>query len=374
MDDSRQTRHSRGGGITMRIAATLTLLALLFATAAAQDTEPADTKLTAEEVKITVPAVEADGETIPAWEIAGTLNLPKGDAPEAGWPAVFFISGSGSQNRHGKQGGMDLGTTEVLDAVANAGFAVLRVDDRGTGDTPVGPKGIDPTTIGYTELVSDARHCVNWLRAHAKVNKEKVFVIGHSEGGVTAPILGGEGLCAGVVCMAGIGRNMYDVIYEQVEDANKRAPKERRESTMKLQKELQDAAKDGREPDYAILGEAFAPQVKKIWNQQMKPALAWFHDHFNLDVPAIHAKVKCPAFVAQGEADFQVKADADGRLLAKNLLAGECTDVTFKLYADLDHLFKPCKGRKSSIEMYKEDRRVSEAFLKDLVAWLQARS
>jgi hypothetical protein len=84
--------------------------------------------------------------------------------------------------------------------------------------------------------------------------------------------------------------------------------------------------------------------------------------------------VKCPAFVAQGEADFQVKADADGRLLAKNLLAGECTDVTFKLYADLDHLFKPCKGRKSSIEMYKEDRRVSEAFLKDLVAWLQARS
>jgi dipeptidyl aminopeptidase/acylaminoacyl peptidase len=90
-------------------------------------------------------------------------------------------------------------------------------------------------------------------------------------------------------------------------------------------------------------------------------------------VPAIHAKVKCPAFVAQGEADFQVKADADGRQLAKNLLAGECADVTFKLYPDLDHLFKPCNGRKSTLAMYKEDRRVNEAFLKDLVVWLAAR-
>ncbi len=358
----------------MRIAAALPLLALLLNAAAAQDAEPADTKFSAEEVKIAVPAIEADGETIPAWEIAGTLNLPKGDMPEAGWPAVFFVSGSGTQNRHGKQGGLDLGTTEVLDAVANAGFAVLRVDDRGTGDTPLGPKGIDPTKIGYNDLVADARHCVNWLRAHAKVNKEKVFVIGHSEGGLTAPILGSEGLCAGVVCMAGIGRNMYDVIYEQVQDANAAQPKATRDANLKVQKEFQDAAKEGRDPDFNMLGAAAAPQLKKVWNQQMKPALNWFRDHFNLDVPAIHAKVKCPAFVAQGEADFQVKAEADGRQLAKNLLAGECTDVTFKLYADLDHLFKPCNGRKSTLAMYKEDRRVDAAFIKDLVAWLAARA
>jgi hypothetical protein len=69
-----------------------------------------------------------------------------------------------------------------------------------------------------------------------------------------------------------------------------------------------------------------------------------------------------------------VKAEADGRQLAKNLLAGKCTDVTFKLYADLDHLFKPCGGKPSNMEMYYTDRRVDARFIKDVVEWLKARA
>ncbi len=358
----------------MRVLSALLLVVLFTLTANAQKSPeyklPEGAKFSAEEVQIPV-AETADHK---AWSISATLNTPSGEMPEGGWPALFFISGSGMQNRHGFAGGLDCGSWEVLDAVANAGFVVLRADDRATGGTPVGPEGIDPAQIGYLALVEDARNCVKWLRDHKSVNKDKVFLVGHSEGGLTAPILATEGLCAGIICMAGPGRNMYDVIYEQVKDANASVPAPTRIANLKVQKEFQDAAKEGRDPDFAILGKQYTATLKALWEAQILPAKKWFNEHFNLDLPKIHAAVKCPVFVAQGSLDFQVKPVADGRLLAANLLAGECKDVTFKLYDDLDHLFKPCNGRKSSLEMYAEDRRLSPEYLKDVVAWLKARA
>lgn len=327
---------------------------------------PAGARFTAEEVQ---PVADEDG-----WRIAGTLNLPKGEAPAGGWPAVFFVSGSGSQDRHGAAAGIDIGTWEVLDAVANAGFAVLRVDDRGTGGTPVGPDGVAPAEIGYQDLIGDARRCVQWLRGRADVDGDKVFLIGHSEGGLTASILAGEGLCAGLVCMAAPGRNLYEVVYGQVKAANAPFPEAVRKVNLAIQKEFQDAAKEGREPDFAVQGKALEAQLRTVWKQQMEPALKWFHQHFNLDVPAILGKVACPAFVAQGAADIQVDPRKDARELARGLLAGACTDLTFQLYEDLDHLFKPCGGQQSSVARYREARRVDAVFLAHLLAWLQART
>ncbi|MBX3460209.1 MAG: alpha/beta fold hydrolase [Planctomycetes bacterium] len=358
----------------MRALAALCLIVLAALAAHGQEAPaykpPADARFTTSEVSI--PVAAKDGAK--AWAIAASLNVPKGEVPEGGWPAVFFISGSGIQDRHGMAGGMDIGTWEVLDAIANAGFVVLRADDRATGGTPIGPEGIDPREIGYHALVEDARVCVKWLRAHESVNKAKVFLVGHSEGGITAPILAGESLCAGVVFMAAPGRNMYDVIYEQVKDANAGLPAITRTANLKVQKEFQDAVKEGREPNYAILGKQYEANLKQLWQTQIEPGKKWMHEHYNLDIEKIHATVACPVFVAQGEADFQVKAVADGRQLAKNLLAGKCSDVTFRLYADLDHLFKACNGKPSTLEMYKEKRAVDATFLKDLVQWLTARA
>lgn len=322
---------------------------------------PKDAAFTAEDVKIVFDAGDAAKE----WHLTGSFNLPTGEMPAGGWPAVFFISGSGMQDRHGLAGGMDLGTWQVLDAVANAGFAVLRVDDRATGGSMLGPKGT--LEIGYHDLVNDARQCVKWLKAHEKVNKSRIFLIGHSEGGTTAPILAAEDeSLAGIVFMAAPGRNMYDVIYMQVrENLDGKVPKSQIEPTMKVQKEFQDAVKENREPDFKIV-------PKKVWTDNAG-GRKWMREHFNLDLPAIHAKVKCPCFITQGAADFQVRVEEDARLLASNLSKGQCKDLTLRVYDDLDHLFKPCGGRKSSLSMYTEKRDVDATFLKDLVAWLTAR-
>lgn len=317
--------------------------------------------------------VASDADEPASFMIAGALRLPAGERPPEGFPGVLFISGSGPQTKHGFQGRMDLGTWELLDAVAEAGFVVLSTDDRAIGGTPLGEEGLDPLEIGYDELVGDARAALRYLADRDEVDDGRVFIIGHSEGGITAPILADEFDAAGVVFMAAAGRNMYDVTLEQVEAAMQNQPEPMRTQNLKAQREFQDAVKEGREPDFNILGKAAAPNLKAAWQRQVVPVKAWWHDHFNLDVPGIHKSVSCPCFVAQGKRDFQVKPVADAARIAKNLLDGKCADIKFKVYDDLDHLFKPCNGRESTMKMYLEDRRISQDFISDVVEWLKAR-
>jgi alpha-beta hydrolase superfamily lysophospholipase len=357
----------------MRTFSVVLMLLLLAAVATAQDKPaayrlPESAAFTEEEVSIKVTADTPEQE----WAIAGTLNIPRGEKPAAGWSAVLYISGSGSQERHGFQGGLDLGTWQFLDAIANAGFVVLRTDDRGVGKTPLGPAGMKPEDLGYDDLVSDARHGLKFLQARPEVNKQRVFLVGHSEGGLTAPILAGEDTTvAGVVLLAAMGRNLYDVTLEQVQDSMTGQPKAQQEMNLKAQREFQNAVKENREPDFNVLGPLAARQLKASWQTSVLPIRKWWHQHFVKDVPAIHAAVKCPVLVLQGEADFQVKPDKDARQIVKNIMAGPCREATFRLYADLDHLFKPCGGRKSEMKMYFEKRDVDPGVIRDVVAWLK---
>ncbi|MCF6228831.1 MAG: alpha/beta hydrolase, partial [Planctomycetes bacterium] len=231
--------------------------------------------------------------------------------------------------------------------------------------------GKKPEDVGYLDLVGDAQACIDYLLTRTELDKKRVFLIGHSEGGLTVPMLAGANPeIAGFVTMAGTGRNMYDVTLQQVKESMKTLPEEAQTANMKVQHEFQNAAKEGREPDYNILGKEAAPALKQAWKTGVLPIKKWWHDHFNLDVPAIHAKVECPVFVAQGKADFQVSPKNDAKQIVKNLMAGECNDITLKIYGDLDHLFKPCNGKKSEMKMYFEDRRVNSEFIADVVAWL----
>jgi len=336
---------------------------------------PQGARFTETEVRIPRKGGGAGGQPAGDFEIAGTFNLPAdGKAPFA---AVLFVSGSGTQDRHGFTPGMtrgtvglDCGSWELLDAIASAGLAVLRVDDRGSGATPLGPAGVGPGDIGYQALLGDARSCLRWLMQRPEIDKGRVFVIGHSEGGITASLLAGEeGLgIAGVVCMAGCGRNFSEVIYDQVAEATKVQPPEMREATLRLQKELMNATRESREPDFNVVPAA-------LWNRpDVVVSRRWMREHFNLDLTAIHKRVACPVFVANGESDMQVSPEKDARLLAVEFAQGRCADVTLRLYPDLDHLFKACGGRPSTVQMYAEKRPIDPAFLRDLLDWLERRA
>lgn len=370
---------------TVLISAALITLAM---TALAQGNQPKPpgyklpdkATFTAVEVKISRPGDgsqtrEKEGQTKaerakaePAFDIAATLSIPKEDTHGKGpYPAVFFISGSGMQDRHGFQGNLDIGTWEILDAVANAGFVVLRADDRTTGGTPLGFKGFDHLELGYHALVGDARACVRYLRERPEVDKSKLFLIGHSEGGLTAPLLASEADLgvAGIICLAGPGRNLRAVIRDQVEAANAGLSELARTINMAIQDALTEAIKNGVEPDYKKV-------PKEMWERpDVVAGRKWMRDHFNIDVAALHSSLRCPVFVAQGAADFQVNPVKDAKALAAALAKGDCKDVTLRIYDDLDHLFKPCGRRPSTLEMYFEKRAVDKVFINDVVDWLK---
>ncbi len=111
-------------------------------------------------------------------KLAGTLTVPEGDGP---FPAALLISGSGAQDRNEEV--FDHKPFLVLsDHLTRAGIAVLRVDDRGVGEST--GSAIDATS---EDFAGDALAGVNFLRTRDEIDKKKIGLIGHSEGGIIAP-------------------------------------------------------------------------------------------------------------------------------------------------------------------------------------------
>ncbi|MFH6944171.1 alpha/beta hydrolase family protein [Flavobacterium sp. FlaQc-50] len=129
--------------------------------------------------------------------LAGTLTLPK---KEGVFPAVILISGSGPQNRDEEL----LGHKPFLvlsDYLTKNGIAVLRFDDRGTAAS----KG-DFKTGTSLDFSTDVEAGVQFLLSRKEINKKKIGLVGHSEGGLIAPILASKSKdIAFIVLMAGPG-------------------------------------------------------------------------------------------------------------------------------------------------------------------------
>ncbi len=128
--------------------------------------------------------------------LAGTLTLPPGPGP---FPGAVLVSGSGPQNRDGEI--FDHRPFRVLaDALTRRGIAVLRSDDRGVG----GSTG-DLDSVTRVDFAGDARRAVELLRARSEVADDRVGLIGHSEGGLVAPLAARSSAAAFVVLLAGPG-------------------------------------------------------------------------------------------------------------------------------------------------------------------------
>jgi pimeloyl-ACP methyl ester carboxylesterase len=304
----------------------------------------------AEEVK-----VERDGA-----RIAGTITRPKGS--QGRLPAVFFVSGSGVQDRQGFSSGIDIGTHEILDRITSAGFLVLRVDDRGAGESSDMP----PNT-SFLDLVADARACVEFLGKRDDVDPARIALIGHSEGGETVPLLAAERpAIAAVVLLAAPGRPLLEIIADQ----------------NRLALEQQGLARE--EIEKQMLGvRAFLARL--VSDEKIDPAglapeeltalanRAWMQSHARQDPIATIQKLRCPVLVLQGALDFQVSPERDARALEQALAAAGNKDHELHVFDGLDHLFKRVPGEHSELGDYWKARPVDTQFLDTLTAWLQKR-
>lgn len=293
--------------------------------------------------------------------LAGTLTRKKGLVAQGGrLPAVFFLSGSGPQDREGFSSGIDIGTHEILDRLTREGFLVLRVDDRGVGGSTGPTQGID-----FGDLVEDGRRALRFLLARPDVDPARVVAIGHSEGGLSAPVLAAEEPLAAIVLMAAPGRPLEDLLREQLLFGKKRggaSAAELEDFALELEGFLEAIAK----------GDELTPDGMPPELAGFLPARAWLASHLGRDPLPFLTKVRCPILILQGGKDVQVSAERDGPKLVAALEAAKHVDHELKLFPTLDHLFKKASDPPSELD-YIKSRPVDAEFLEALVAWLRQR-
>ncbi len=293
-------------------------------------------------------------------EIAGLVTKKKDSAGRL--PAVFFVSGSGPQDRDGMSSGIDLGTHEILDHLTSRGFLVLRVDDRGAGAS-----SSLPADASFLDLVADAEACVEFLGKRTDVDPQRIVVIGHSEGGETAPILAvRHPEVAAIVLMAAPGRPLLEVILDQNRLGLEKEGLGAEAVELKLKQVrafLVRLASD----------EAIDPATLDADERAALASRAWIRSHAEQDPIATIAKVRCPVLVLQGAKDFQVSPERDARALDKALAEAKNPDHELRVFDGLDHLFKKTPGERSEMADYWKSRPVDAEFLSVLAAWLEKR-
>lgn len=247
--------------------------------------------------------------------LAGTLSLPAGASPADRRAAVLLIGGSGPQDRDGARAELPgyAPWREMAGALAGAGLAVLRVDDRGTG-------GSSGAFAGATtdDFARDAAAAVAWLRRHPAIDPRRIALVGHSEGGVVALLVARADTALRALVLLGTpsrpGRDIARWQREQLvhSDRARWPPAEQRAVLAVAESEAEALA--ARDP--------------------------WLQRWFALDPRAVAAGVRQPVLLLHGDTDRQVPpAQADE--LAAVLRRNGVGPVEVQHLRDTDHLLLP---------------------------------
>lgn len=244
--------------------------------------------------------------------LAGTLTLPAGASSGRRVPAVVTITGSGPQDRD-ETIPMVKGYApfrEVADTLARRGIAVLRYDDRGFGQSTG-----SHATATSRDFADDVRAAVAWLRQRPEVDPRRIALVGHSEGGLVAPLVAvDDTLLAAVVLMAGPSRSGRDILAYQ--------------NRMLIEQDtaIAPAARDS----------AFA--AAKVRVDSLARASRWIGFFLDYDPLPTARRLRLPVLILQGATDRQVTADQADELAAAIRSSGN-RKVVKHSFAETNHLF-----------------------------------
>lgn len=263
---------------------------------------PADAPYAAENVSVTTPM----GHTL-----AGTLTMPKGASKSKRVAAIVTVTGSGRQNRDGELGFKGYKPfRQIADALSRRGIAVLRMDDRGTGESGGTFKG--STSADFAE---DIRAGLAFLRTRPEIDAKRLGVLGHSEGALITPMVAvKEPDLKAIVLLAGVAEPARSALAFQI-------------------KNLYDH-------DTKLTPEQRADLIAKIPEriEGMMAADPWMKYFVEYDPSATMRKVKTPVLILTGENDKQAVA-TQVPLQEKAFKDGGNKDVTAKVLPGLNHLF-----------------------------------
>ena len=286
------------------------------------------------------------------WALPGTLSLPLGSGPFA---AVVLVHGSGPSDRD-ETVGPNKPFSDLAQGLASQRIAVLRYEKR-TKQYPTECMALGAQLTVKDETIDDAAAAVALLAKTPGIDPQRIFVLGHSLGGMLAPrIANAAPGVAGLVIMAAGNRGLEDAMIEQMDYIASLQPNMSAEASKQLQKFKTEMAK-----------------VKALTTNDASSStyLLGAPPRYWLDlrgyVPARAAQnLKCPLLILQGGRDYQATV-ADYEIWQDKLKG--MTTVTFKLYPALNHLFISGEGKCSPAE-YEKPGHVAAEVVRDIAQWL----
>jgi len=303
--------------------------------------------------------------------LAGTLTLPAGNGP---FPAVLLIVGSGPHDRDETL----LGHKPFLvlsDYLTRKGIAVLRVDKRGVGNSTG-----DRATATTADFASDAEAGVAYLKSRPEVDPHRIGLIGHSEGGIIAPMVAAEDHdVAFIVMMAGSGVPGDQIIVEQLrliseadgvskEKADKNAEDER--AMISLVETEKDPATLER-----LLGVKLAavgvPDAQ-IAAQTKAVTSPWFRYFLTYDPAVALRKLTIPVLAINGSLDLQVPPALNLPAIRKALEDAGNKHFEVDELPGLNHLFQTAKTGAPS-EYGQIEETISPVALEKMASWILMR-
>jgi len=283
--------------------------------------------------------------------LAGTLTLPK---KEGIFPVAILITGSGPQNRDEELFGHKPFLV-IADYLTRNGIAVLRYDDRGVAKST----GNFQTALS-TDFASDVESAIAYLKTRKEIDRKKIGLIGHSEGGMIAPMVAAKSKeVRFIVMLAGTGMRGDQLIILQQELIGRASGAPEKEIEMwkdistkgmnlvlqtsdqkRLKEELTQLLTETLQKDPTKQKEAIDAMANQQISQIMTPGMLFFIKYDPL--PAL-TKVKCPVLALNGEKDLQVPPKENIPAIESALKKGGNKQVTIRIFPGLNHLFQECK-------------------------------
>ena len=314
------------------------------------------------------------------FDLAGTLTMPNKTGV---FPAVILITGSGPQNRDEEI----LGHKPFLviaDYLTRNGIAVLRCDDRGTNES----KGVFSTATSL-DFSTDVEAALDFLLSRKEIDKSKIGLVGHSEGGLIAPMVAVRRKeVSFIVLLAGPGISGQRILLLQEaligkvsgesEDAIRDLTSRSKEAyTLVTQTQNSDTLKsrlttyfNNRLKADTMFAKAAGPDPRSFVASQVNGLAApWMRYFIQYDPAPTLEKVKCPVLALDGSKDLQVPPQIDLAAIKTALEKGGNKEVTTIELPNLNHLFQECTTG-SPTEYTQIEQTFSPVALNEMTKWI----
>jgi pimeloyl-ACP methyl ester carboxylesterase len=303
----------------------------------------------ATDVDVTVPSS--------GFSLAGTLTTPPASAGRLRSPAVVLVAGSGPVERDAIVAGIPI-FAQLAGDLAARGFVVLRYDKRG-----VGQSGGRLETVTLREYADDVVAAVKWLEKRKDVDKRRIAVAGHSEGGSVGMLAASrEKKISALVLMAAMGTRGVDLILEQQQYSLDllKTPDSERASKVELQKKILEAAMTGKGL------EDLPPDIRERVDSP------WYRSLLLFDPAELMPRIKQPVLILSGDLDKQMPPHHAKRLAEladarKNAPAGVLVTLP-----RLNHLLVSANSGDVTEYASLAEKRISPEVARTVGDWLAA--